>query len=95
MAPMCCYFPSLVILDLSYNNLTSSIFQANFNFGSNLEELDLSNSSLMDTTFLVSFTSIVNSSSSLVDLRLSANLFTSSNIFHWIFNFTTNQSSHP
>ncbi|XLR66991.1 hypothetical protein HN51_009576 [Arachis hypogaea] len=44
----------------------------------------------MDTSFLVSSTSIVNSSSSLVVLRLSANLFTSSNIFHWIFNFTTN-----
>ncbi|XP_057759233.1 phytosulfokine receptor 1-like [Arachis stenosperma] len=81
---------SAVILDLSYNNLTSSIFQGNFNFGSNLEELDLSNCSLMDTSFLVSSTSIMNSSSSLVVLRLSTNLFTSSNIFHWIFNFTTN-----
>ncbi|XP_057759232.1 receptor-like protein EIX2 [Arachis stenosperma] len=86
------HIPNLtgVILDLSYNNLTSSIFQGNFNFGSNLEELDLSNCSLMDTSFLVSSTSIMNSSSSLVVLRLSTNLFTSSNIFHWIFNFTTN-----
>ncbi|XLS59817.1 hypothetical protein HN51_009572 [Arachis hypogaea] len=83
-------FPSLVSLDLSYNNLTSSVFQGNFNFGSNLQELDLSNCSLMDTNFLVSSTSIVNSSSSLVSLDLSFNLLTSSNIFHWIFNFTAN-----
>ncbi|MED6200844.1 hypothetical protein PIB30_089229 [Stylosanthes scabra] len=83
-------FPSLVILDLSYNNLTSSVFQGNFNFGSNLEHLDLSNCSLMDTSFPMSSTSTVNSSSSLVVLRLSYNLLTSSNIFHWIFNFTAN-----
>ncbi|XP_057763070.1 receptor-like protein EIX2 isoform X2 [Arachis stenosperma] len=83
-------FPSLVSLDLSYNNLTSSVFQGNFNFGSNLEMLDLSNCSLTDTSFLVSSTSIVNSSSSLVRLDLYFNLLTSSNIFHWIFNFTLN-----
>ncbi|XLR25247.1 receptor-like protein 12 isoform X1 [Arachis ipaensis] len=83
-------FPSLVSLDLSYNNLTSLVFQGNFNLGSNLEMLDLSNCSLMDISFLVSSTSIVNSSSSLVRLHLSFNLLTSSNIFHWIFNFTAN-----
>ncbi|MED6122994.1 hypothetical protein PIB30_045204 [Stylosanthes scabra] len=83
-------FPSLVILDLSYNNLSSSQFQGNFNFGSNLEQLDLSNCSLTDTSFLMLFTSIVNSSSSLLVLRLSYNLLISSNIFHWIFNFTAN-----
>ncbi|XP_057761118.1 receptor-like protein EIX1 [Arachis stenosperma] len=83
-------FPSLVSLDLSYNNLTSLVFQGNFNFGSNLEMLDLSNCSLTDTSFPVSSTSIVNSSSSLVSLHLSLNLLTSSNIFHWIFNFTAN-----
>ncbi|XP_020999693.2 receptor-like protein 6 [Arachis duranensis] len=83
-------FPSLVSLDLSYNNLTSLVFQGNFNFSSNLEMLDLSNCSLTDTSFLVSSTSIVNSSSSLVSLYLSLNLLTSSNIFHWIFNFTAN-----
>ncbi|MED6152998.1 hypothetical protein PIB30_097350 [Stylosanthes scabra] len=38
----------------------------------------------------MSSTSTVNSSSSLVVLRLSYNLLTSSNIFHWIFNFTAN-----
>ncbi|QHO44102.1 hypothetical protein HN51_009580 [Arachis hypogaea] len=83
-------FPSLVSLDLSYNNLSSAVFQGNFNFGSNLEKLDLSNCSLTDTSFLVSSTSIVNSSSSLVSLDLSLDLLTSSNIFHWIFNFTAN-----
>ncbi|XP_052118068.1 receptor-like protein EIX2 [Arachis duranensis] len=83
-------FPSLVSLDLSYNNLTSLLFQGNFNFGSNLEMLYLSNCSLTDTSFLVSSTSIVNSSSSIVSLHLSFNLLTSSNIFHWIFNFTAN-----
>ncbi|MED6122993.1 hypothetical protein PIB30_045203 [Stylosanthes scabra] len=82
-------FPSLVILDLSYNNLTSSVFQGNFNFGSNLEQLDLSSCHLTETSFLVSATSMVNSSSSLVVLDLSSNLLTS-NIFHWIFNFTAN-----
>ncbi|KAL1319471.1 hypothetical protein AAHE18_15G281400 [Arachis hypogaea] len=51
----------------------------------NLTEL-----SLTDTSFLVSSTSIVNSSSSLVSLDLYSNLLTSSNIFHWIFNFTAN-----
>ncbi|XLR66989.1 receptor-like protein EIX2 [Arachis hypogaea] len=83
-------FPSLVSLDLSFNNLTSLVFQGNFNFGSNLEMLRLSNCSLTDTSFLVSATSIVNSSSSLVSLHLSFNLLTPSNIFHWIFNFTAN-----
>ncbi|MED6214963.1 hypothetical protein PIB30_108502 [Stylosanthes scabra] len=86
-------FPSLVRLDLSYNNLTSSVFQGNFNFASNLEHLDLTNCSLMDTSFPMSSTSIVNSSSSLVLLHLSFNLLTSSNIFHWIFNFTANLHS--
>ncbi|XP_052117840.1 receptor-like protein EIX2 [Arachis duranensis] len=81
-------FPSLASLDLSYNNLSSSVFQGNFNFGSNLQELDLSNCNLMDTSFLMSSTSIMNSSYSLVVLHLSSNLLKSSNIFHWIFNFT-------
>ncbi|XP_020958936.1 LRR receptor-like serine/threonine-protein kinase FLS2 isoform X2 [Arachis ipaensis] len=83
-------FLSLVSLDLSYNNLTSLVFQGNFNFGSHLEMLYLSNCSLTDTSFLVSSTSIVNSSSSLVSVDLYSNLLTSSNIFHWIFNFTAN-----
>ncbi|MED6122996.1 hypothetical protein PIB30_045206 [Stylosanthes scabra] len=67
-----------------------SMFQGNFNFGPNLEQLDLSNCNLSDTSFLMPSTSIVNSSSSLVVLSLSYNLLTSSNIFHWIFNFTAN-----
>ncbi|MED6114223.1 hypothetical protein PIB30_078369, partial [Stylosanthes scabra] len=86
-------FPSLVILDLSYDNLTSSVFQGNFNFGSNLKELYLINCSLMDTSFPMSSTSMVNSSSSLLVLDLYSNLLTSSNIFHWIFNFTGNLHS--
>ncbi|MED6114224.1 hypothetical protein PIB30_078370 [Stylosanthes scabra] len=83
-------FPSLVILDLSFNNLTSLVFQGNFNFGSNLEQLYLTNISLTDTSFLMSSTSIVNSSSSLVVFYLSYNLLISPNIFHRVFNFTTN-----
>ncbi|XP_020238088.1 probable LRR receptor-like serine/threonine-protein kinase At3g47570 [Cajanus cajan] len=82
-------FPSLKILGLSYNNLSSSIFQGNFNFGSKLKELHLENCSLTDRSFTVSSTSTMNSSSSLLYLDLSNNLLKSSDIFHWIFNFTT------
>ncbi|XP_020238105.2 receptor-like protein EIX2 [Cajanus cajan] len=82
-------FPSLKILDLSYNNLSSSIFQGNFNFGSKLKELHLENCSLTDRSFTVSSTSTMNSSSSLLYLDLSNNLLKSFAIFHWLFNFTT------
>ncbi|XP_020233658.1 receptor-like protein EIX2 [Cajanus cajan] len=89
-SPLYPHFPSLKILDLSYNNLTSSMFQGNFNFGSKLKELHLQNCSLTDRSFFVSSTSTMNSSSSLLYLRLSNNLLKSSTIFHWLFNFTTN-----
>ncbi|RDX89125.1 putative inactive leucine-rich repeat receptor kinase XIAO, partial [Mucuna pruriens] len=83
-------FPSLKILDLSYTNLTSSIFKGIFNFGPKLQDLRLQNCSLTDTSFLISSTPTVNSSSSLVSLDLSSNLLKSSNIFYWLFNSTTN-----
>uniref|UniRef100_A0A151UFN8 Leucine-rich repeat receptor protein kinase EXS n=1 Tax=Cajanus cajan TaxID=3821 RepID=A0A151UFN8_CAJCA len=86
-------FPSLVILDLSYNNMTSSVFQDGFNFGSKLQNLNLQNCSLMDRSFLMSSTSVMNSSSSLVSLDLSFNLLKSSTIFYWLFNSTTNLRS--
>ncbi|XP_020208364.1 receptor-like protein EIX1 [Cajanus cajan] len=86
-------FPSLVVLDLSYNNMTSSVFQDGFNFGSKLQNLYLQNCSLMDRSFLMSSTSVVNSSSSLVSLNLYSNLLKSSTIFYWLFNSTTNLRS--
>ncbi|KAL2334847.1 hypothetical protein Fmac_016060 [Flemingia macrophylla] len=83
-------FPSLVSLHLSYNNMTSLIFQEIFNFNTNLQELSLRNCSLTDGSFLATFASVKNFSSSLVTLDLSQNLLKSSVIFHWISNFTTN-----
>jgi len=83
-------FPSLVVLDLSYNNLTqTSIFQGNFNFSTKLRNLYLGNSGLTDKSFAVSSASI-KKSHSLVTLVLSDNLLKSSAVFHWVFNFTTN-----
>ncbi|XP_014521870.1 receptor-like protein 12 [Vigna radiata var. radiata] len=86
---LCPNFPSLEILDLSYNNLASS-FRANFNISSKLQELYLENCSLMDGNFLLSSTSTMNSFSSLLFLDLSNNLLKSSPMFYWLFNFTTN-----
>ncbi|XP_061376150.1 receptor-like protein EIX2 isoform X2 [Gastrolobium bilobum] len=86
-------FPSLVTLDLSFNNLTLSMLQDNFNFSSKLQKLYLQNCSLLDRSFLVPPAFSMNFSSSLVSLDLSYNLLTSSAIFHWLFNFTTNLRS--
>ncbi|KAL2334879.1 hypothetical protein Fmac_016092 [Flemingia macrophylla] len=83
-------FPSLQILDLSYNNLTSSMFHGNLIFGSKLTELHLSSCSLTDSSFLVSSTTTINSSSSLLYLDLSSNLLKSSAVFYWLFNYTAN-----
>jgi len=85
--------PSLVILDLSHNNLTSFQFIGNLNFSTKLQELYLSNCSLTDKSFLVSSTSTFKSLSSLLILDLSLNLLISSEVFFWIFNFTTNLHS--
>ncbi|QCD94633.1 LRR receptor-like serine/threonine-protein kinase FLS2 [Vigna unguiculata] len=85
------YLENILILDLSYNNLTSSIFEGDFSLSSKLQELRLQNCGLTDKNFLVpSSTSIENSSSSLVFIDLSQNLLKSSAIFHWILNFLTN-----
>ncbi|XP_025653474.1 receptor-like protein EIX2 [Arachis hypogaea] len=93
------HIPNLTELRLSDCSLSDNDVQLLFHIHSNyssttpLTILDLSylsNCSLTDTSFLVSSTSIVNSSSSLVSLDLYSNLLTSSNIFHWIFNFTAN-----
>ncbi|XP_061337793.1 receptor-like protein EIX2, partial [Gastrolobium bilobum] len=89
-APLYPDFPSLLILDLSYNNLTSSMLQDDFNFSSKLQRLSLQNCSLLDRSFLVPPAFNMNFSSSLVSLDLSNNLLTSSTIFRWLFNFTTN-----
>ncbi|XP_047147539.1 receptor-like protein EIX2 [Vigna umbellata] len=89
-SPVHSTFPSLVILDLSYNKMSSSIFQCIFNFSSKLQNLYLQNCSLGDDSFLMSAISITNSSSSLVSLDLSFNLLKSSSIFYWLFNSTTN-----
>ncbi|XP_028788028.1 receptor-like protein EIX1 [Neltuma alba] len=50
------YSSSLVVLDLSFNNLSSSLFKWPFNFSSNLQELYLRNCSLStnDPSFLFS-----------------------------------------
>ena len=89
-SPVFSSFPSLVILDLSYNNMTSFIFQGSFNFSSKLQNLHLRNCSLRDGSFLISDISITNSSSSLASLDLSSNLLKSPSIFDWLFNSTTN-----
>ncbi|KAH1150866.1 hypothetical protein GYH30_044737 [Glycine max] len=82
--------PSLVVLDLAVNDLTSSIILGNFNFSSTIQELYLEECGFTDKSFLVPSTSIKKSSSSLVTLDLSSNLLKSLAIFHWISNFTTN-----
>ncbi|BAU02126.1 hypothetical protein VIGAN_11156000 [Vigna angularis var. angularis] len=89
-SPVHSTFPSLVILDLSYNNMSSSVFQGIFNSSSKLQNLYLRNCSLRDDSFLMSAISITNSSSSHVLLYLSSNLLKSSSIFYWLFNSTTN-----
>ncbi|XP_027357422.1 receptor-like protein EIX2 [Abrus precatorius] len=83
-------FPSLVILDLSYNNITSFVFQGIFKFSSKHQSLYFQNCSLTDESFLMSYASTMNSSSSLVTVDLSSNLLKSSSVFYWLFNFTTN-----
>ncbi|KAL2334855.1 hypothetical protein Fmac_016068 [Flemingia macrophylla] len=87
---LCRRFPSLVILDLSYNNMTSSVFQGRLNLSSKLQNLNFQDCSLTDRSFIVSPTSITNSSSSLVSVDLSFNLLKSSTIFYWLFNSTAN-----
>ncbi|BAU02159.1 hypothetical protein VIGAN_11160300 [Vigna angularis var. angularis] len=83
-------FPSLVILDLSYNNLTqTSIFQENLNFSTKLQALKLTECGLTDKSFLMS-SAYVKNSHSLLTLDLSDNLLKSSVVFHWLFNFTIN-----
>ncbi|RHN50968.1 putative leucine-rich repeat-containing, plant-type, leucine-rich repeat domain, L [Medicago truncatula] len=82
-------FPSLVILDLSYNNISSSQFPGIRSFSSKLQKLYLTSCMLTDKSFLVSSTSVVNSSSSLLILDLSSNMLRSSEVFLWAFNFTT------
>ncbi|XP_014499963.1 receptor-like protein 12 [Vigna radiata var. radiata] len=58
----------LMILDLSENNMTSSIFQGNLNFSSKLRELYLSNCGLTDKSFLVPSASTCFTSLSYLDL---------------------------
>ncbi|XP_028773359.1 receptor-like protein EIX1 [Neltuma alba] len=79
------HFPSLIVLDLSYNNLTSVM---TLNFGSNLQSLYLHNCSLTSNNLI--FTSFNPNLSSLVHLDLYDNQLTSSAIFYWISNFTFN-----
>ncbi|XP_028798438.1 receptor-like protein EIX1 [Neltuma alba] len=79
------HFPSLIFLDLSYNNLTSVM---TLNFGSNLQSLYLRNCSLTSNNLI--FTSFNPNLSSLLFLDLSDNQLTSSTIFYWISNFTFN-----
>jgi len=81
-------FPSLKILDLSYNNLESSMFLANLNISSKLQKLHLVNCSIIDRNFLASSTS--NAFSSLSYLDLSDNLVKACSVFYWLSNFTTN-----
>ncbi|XP_047161815.1 LRR receptor-like serine/threonine-protein kinase ER1 [Vigna umbellata] len=87
---LCLNFPSLKILDLSYVRLASSMFLGNFNISSKLQELHLRSSGLIDSSFLISSTSTMNSLSSLLHIDLSNNLLRSYSIFHWLSNFTTN-----
>ncbi|XP_054813246.1 receptor-like protein EIX1 [Prosopis cineraria] len=79
------HFPSLVVLDLSCNNLIS--LRA-LNFGSNLQGLYLSNCSISSDNLI--FTSSNPNLTSLVYLDLSFNHLTSSTLFYWISNFTFN-----
>ncbi|RHN50967.1 putative non-specific serine/threonine protein kinase [Medicago truncatula] len=85
--------PSLVILDLSHNNLTSFQFIGNLTFSTKLQELYLTSCSLTNKSFLVSSTSTFKFLSSLLILDLSSNLLRSSEVFFWIFNFTTDLHS--
>ncbi|ESW24031.1 hypothetical protein PHAVU_004G096400 [Phaseolus vulgaris] len=84
-------FPSLKILDLFYNNLTSLMFLGNFNISSKLQELYLVNCRIIDRSFLVSSSSTMkmNPLSSNFYLVLSDNLLKSCSIFHWLSNFST------
>ncbi|QCD94587.1 LRR receptor-like serine/threonine-protein kinase FLS2 [Vigna unguiculata] len=86
---LCQNFPTLKILDLSYNNLMSSMFLGNFNISSKLQELHVVNCSIIDSSFLVSSASTMNSLSSLLYLDLSDNLLKARFVFHWLSNFTT------
>ncbi|XP_028771711.1 probable LRR receptor-like serine/threonine-protein kinase At1g34110 [Neltuma alba] len=79
------HFPSLLVLDLSYNKLMSLMM---LNFGSNLQELYLANCSLSSNNLI--FTSFNPNLTSLVLLDLSLNHLKSSAIFYWISNFTFN-----
>ncbi|XP_014500304.1 LRR receptor-like serine/threonine-protein kinase GSO1 [Vigna radiata var. radiata] len=90
LSPLCLNFPSLTILDLSYGDLASSTVLGNFNISSKLQELHLQSNGLIDSSFLISSTSIRNSLSSLLHIDLSNNLLRSYPIFHWLSNFTTN-----
>ncbi|XP_027357421.1 receptor-like protein EIX2 [Abrus precatorius] len=92
-SPLFQNFPSLVILDLSYNNIASFAFQGIFKSSSKLQSLYFQKCSLTDESFLMSYASTMNSSSSLVTVDLSSNLLKSSSVFYWLFNFTTNLRS--
>ncbi|XP_027357423.1 receptor-like protein 34 [Abrus precatorius] len=92
-SPLFPNFPSLVILYLPYNNITSVVFQGIFKFSPKLESLYFRNCSLSDESFLMSYASTMNSSSSLVTVDLSSNLLKSASVFYWLFNFTTNLRS--
>ena len=86
--PLYSNFPSLITLDLSYNNMTS--FEGTSIFTSKLQNLYLRNCSLRDDNFVISAITTANSSSSLASLDLSSNLLKSPSIFDWLFNSTTN-----
>lgn len=59
-------FPSLVSHYISYNNMLSLVFQGCLNISSKLQYLDLTHCSLMDGSFFMSSTSIMNSLSFIV-----------------------------
>ncbi|XP_027922887.1 receptor-like protein EIX2 [Vigna unguiculata] len=79
--PLYSNFPSLITLDLSYNNMTS--FEGTSIFTSKLQNLYLRNCSLRDDNFVITAITVVNSSSSLASLDLSSNLLKSPSIFDW------------